>query len=202
MKALNIIVLATLLFSSFRVGENKYHDWSLVRENDHIQVFKKPTANGYNAIRIEALVESPLETFIDFVNQVDRYPDWVFKCREAEELDNPVNASMKYWMVSDFPFPFKDRELTAVSYHHIDASGVFHSASSAHPEPVDKSNIVITKFDANWKVTPMSPDQIKIEYEVQKEPGGLIPAWLYNLAVDQGPFRTMQNLKAILEGRK
>jgi ribosome-associated toxin RatA of RatAB toxin-antitoxin module len=202
MNQLNYLIVIILLCSSFTPGENNDEEWSLVRESDQIQVFKKPTPNGYNAIRIEAVVRAPLKTFIEFVNQVDRYPEWVYKCREAEELDNPVNSTMKYWMVSDFPFPFKDRELTAVSFHHVDERGIFHSASFAEPGSVDDANVVITKFDARWKVTPTAQNEIKIEYEVQTEPGGHIPAWLYNLAVDQGPFKTMQSLKDILENGK
>lgn len=199
MKNFSVLLLLPLIVSSFTAGHESDSSWSIVRENEHILVYKKATENGYNAIRIEATISTPLESFIHLINQVDRYPDWVFKCQEAEALEQPANGRMKYWTVSDFPFPFKDRELTIESTHHIDHTGVFHSTSRAIRNQVDSSNIAITRFDARWKVTPTTQDQLRIEYEVQTEPGGIIPAWLYNLAVDQGPFKTMQNLKAILE---
>ena len=199
MKYFSVLLVLPLLFTSFTTGNENGLGWSIVKANEEILVYKKPTENGFNAIRIEARISAPLESFIDFVNQVDRYPEWVFKCREAENLEHSSNTSMKYWMVSDFPFPFKDRDLTIESSHHIDNTGVFHSTSHALPNQVDSSNIAITHFDARWKVTPIGRNEINIEYEVQTEPGGVIPAWLYNLAVDLGPFKTMQNLKEILE---
>jgi hypothetical protein len=199
MKYFSVLLVFPLLFIAFTTGLDSDFGWSIVKENEHILVFKRPTSNGYNAIRIEATISTPLESFIDFVNQVDRYPEWVFKCREVKDLGHPGDGNIKYWMVSDFPFPFKDRELTIESSHHIDHTGIFHSNSKAIPNQVDSSNIAITRFDARWTVTPVRPGQIKIEYEVQTEPGGTIPAWLYNLAVDLGPFKTMQNLKEILE---
>jgi hypothetical protein len=199
MKRFSIFLVLLLMFSAFSVEKSDERNWALVKKSEHIHVYKKPTSNGYNAIRIQAKVATSLESFIDFIDRVDRYPDWVYKCQKAENLLPPPNSSTRYWMVSDFPFPFKDRELTIVSDHRVDAQGIYYSSSVAETASKATNNIVITNFKSNWKVTPIAEKAIKIEYEVSTEPGGSIPAWLYNLAVDQGPFRTMQNLKGILE---
>jgi ribosome-associated toxin RatA of RatAB toxin-antitoxin module len=202
MKHFILSTIVILVLTSFSTIDESDLGWSVVRNNDHIKVYKKPTETGYNAIKIQATISTPIKKFISLVNDVERYPDWVFKCSEAVRLEDPSNTTLKYWMVSDFPFPFKDRELTVESSHHIDQDGVFHSTSKAIPNLIDSSNIAITQFDAHWTVTPSKKNQINIEYEIMAEPGGAIPAWLYNLAVDQGPFKTMQNLKDILENQE
>ncbi|MBK8503487.1 MAG: hypothetical protein IPL46_15495 [Saprospiraceae bacterium] len=199
MKHIILSTIAIVVLTSFSTGDESDSGWSIVRKNEHIEVYKQPTETGYNAIRIEATVSTPIQSFISFLSDIHRYPEWVFKCSEARSLDHGANTSMKYWMVSDFPFPFKDRELTVESAHYVDRNGVFYSTSKAISNLVNSSNVAITQFDAHWKVTPVKQNQIKIEYEILAEPGGAIPAWLYNLAVDQGPFKTMQNLKDILE---
>ena len=89
--------------------------------------------------------------------------------------------------------------MAVASAQHVDLNGVFYSHSTAAPDLIGNAdNIIIRDFESIWKITP-ADGQIDIEYQVSTQPGGAIPRWLFNLAVDQGPFRTMLNLKEILE---
>ena len=106
-------------------------DWSLVKESQSIKVYKSNQDDGYKEIRIEAIFEATIEDLVRVLNDVDRYPVWVFKCREAERLGATRSGFLRYRMISDFPFPFKDRELVAVSRSYIDEQGVYHSSSHA-----------------------------------------------------------------------
>ena len=85
-------------------------------------------------------------------------------------------------------------------YPIIDPRGVYHSFSHAvRSLGGGDQHVVISNFESSWIVTPSSADAINIEYEVAAEPGGAIPSWLYNLAVEKGPITTMINLKNLLE---
>ncbi|MCB0688011.1 MAG: hypothetical protein KDC53_15850 [Saprospiraceae bacterium] len=176
-------------------------EWSLVRENETLEVYKRTNSDGYKDIRIEAIFHCSIDDLVKSLDQVDQYPQWVYKCTGAEKIGSTASGHLlRYWMVSDFPFPFKDRELVVVSSAYIDTDGIYHSNSHAEKVQLrDLDNILVDKFDSSWVVTDLKDGRIYIEYEVSARPGGLIPSWLYNMAVDHGPFKTMESLQQLLE---
>lgn len=100
---------------------------------------------------------------------------------------------------TDFPFPVKDRELTVSSRQWM-VDGTFYSKSSAVKSGDQSDNYTpIEHFESSWEVKESKRGLLDIVYEVTTEPGGEIPAWLYNMAVYQGPFQTMKNLKELVE---
>ena len=117
MKVRNLLLSFFTSFFTYSEGIDSTPNWTLVKKTESIRVYKAAGVNGFKRIRIEARLAVPLVTFIDFVNDVEKYTLWVYKCSRAVHLEAPEKASMKYWMVSDFPFPFKDREITLVSHH-------------------------------------------------------------------------------------
>lgn len=175
-------------------------NWALVRESESIHVFKRSNDDGYKDIRIEATFQAEMDDLIEILNDVDSYPDWVYQCDGAEEIGSTNSGFLRYWMITDFPFPFKDRELVVLSRSYIDEHGVYHSSSHAEMCKLrNDNNILVDKFDSQWIVRNLGDGKIGIEYEVSARPGGMIPAWLYNMAVDHGPYKTMDALRSRLE---
>jgi len=44
-------------------------------------------------------------------------------------------------------------------------------------------------------ITPIPQGGVKIEYELQVDPGGKVPAWLVNMFATKGPFETFKKLQ-------
>ena len=44
-------------------------------------------------------------------------------------------------------------------------------------------------------ITPIAKGRIKVEYTIRLDPGGDLPAWLFNLFVTKGPAESFENLK-------
>ncbi|NND34983.1 MAG: hypothetical protein HKN76_20525 [Saprospiraceae bacterium] len=195
-----LLVSLFIILTSF-APEHSFEDtWATVRNTEAIQVFAKKNSIGFKDIRIEASIQVPLSDFIQFINDVKKYPQWVFKCNDARQLLDR-DSVLQYWIVSDFPFPFRDREIKVISNFAVE-NNTFRSVSRADSSfEGGPGRIVIRDFSSQWLVKELNPGEIKIEYEVSTNPGGSIPAWLANMAVDIGPYKTMVNLKNALEGR-
>jgi hypothetical protein len=57
-------------------------------------------------------------------------------------------------------------------------------------------NIVrIEKSSGEWLITPISKNEIRIEYVLQVDPGGDLPAWLINPFASKGLVETFKNLR-------
>jgi hypothetical protein len=58
------------------------------------------------------------------------------------------------------------------------------------------NKIVRVKYSrVNWTVTPINNKQFKVDYRIQIDPGGSVPAWLVNLSISKGPFESFMKLK-------
>lgn len=60
----------------------------------------------------------------------------------------------------------------------------------------EKNGVVrIERSIGKWIITPLDKNHVKIDYELQADPGGDIPAWLTNMFVTQGPLQSFKNLR-------
>lgn len=176
-------------------------NWQLRREEDGIRVYVKENQNGYLSVRLELSMRASVATLRHRLKEVDRYPEWIYRCTSAVRLSPPRDSLLMYRVITDFPFPFRDRSLTVWSTQHTDTLGTFRSRSSAVVSATaDDDYVTIHYFEGRWQATSVSAEVLSVTYEVVTEPGGNIPVWLYNLAVDEGPFRTMKNLRSLIEG--
>lgn len=176
-----------------------HQPWRLLREEDVIKLFIKDTPSGFARLRIELTVLGTVGQLKDILNDVEAYATWVYRCTSATRLSPQEGQPLKYRVVTDFPFPFRNRGVTITSRQWTE-DGTFYSKSSAAPVPSRSTgNVTITHFESSWIVKEGVDGLLNITYEISIEPGGEIPAWLYNLAVDQGPLQTMKNLKQRIE---
>ncbi len=181
-------------------NDGRENNWHLLKEEDSIKVFVKDNPGGYMSVRMELHIYGSLKSLQQRLQDVDGYTNWVYRCASATQISTPDDSSLIYRIVTDFPFPFKDRELTVRSVQKTDTNGIYYSRSSAvQTTDKDSQYAVIHHFESLWKVTPITPENLSIVYEVTTEPGGEIPAWLYNMAVDQGPLHTMKKLRELVE---
>ena len=66
-----------------------------------------------------------------------------------------------------------------------------------------RKGIVRVKYSkVTWTVTPLHNGRFKVEYRLQMDPGGSIPAWLLNLFISKGPFESFTKLKEEIQTPK
>ncbi|MBZ4171030.1 hypothetical protein JYG45_24340, partial [Escherichia fergusonii] len=60
----------------------------------------------------------------------------------------------------------------------------------------EKKNIVrIQQSSGKWLISPLNNGLTRIEYVLQVDPGGWLPAWLVNLFAARGPYESFKNLR-------
>ena len=131
---------------------------------------------------------------------VEDYDKWVFKSRNPKVLEEVGENEMYYFVESDFPFPLSDRDMVIHSKQFLDPiSKVYTSKSVAVPDylPKKKRMVRMPLLESYWKVWPSSDGHVEIDYRAVADPGGNLPAWLINMAITQGPTKTMRNLEKL-----
>jgi hypothetical protein len=172
--------------------------WELIKDKNDIKIFINKQNCKYACLRIEVLIDVNLDLYIEYINKADKYTDWIYACIESKELYRKGNVSISY-TITDMPYPFYDRILTLEARQYF-RKNYYESRSISIPSyNPDNKYVEIPHFRNKWIVREIAPSTIKIDYEVETEPGGIIPSWLYNLGVDIGPYNSMYALKTNLE---
>lgn len=192
-------LLPSAHLSSQKSAEN---EWSLVNEKDNIYVYTRLQEDEtLKEVRIQFRVKAPMEVFLNTLDHVPTYTDWVYKCAESKLVRKINDFDFVYYVRTDFPFPFVDRDLIVHTMARIDPNtGIYYARSVGAPTEVAvrPDCIRIREFESSWTIRPLRNGYLAATYQVKTEAGGAIPDWLTNLAVSTGPMRTIQGLLALV----
>lgn len=147
-------------------------------------------------------MEVDFDHLLHVLTEVEDYDKWVFKSRNPKVLEEVGDNEMYYFVESDFPFPLSDRDMIIHSKQWLDpVSKVYTSKSVAVPDylPEKKKMVRMPMLESHWKVWPLEDGRVEIDYRAIADPGGNLPAWLINMAITQGPTKTMRKLEKLAQ---
>ena len=197
-------ILTVILFTQTGLAQ-KSSDWKLVTEEGNIRVFtRKTTRSDFKEVRILAILEVEFGAFIDALNDVPAYGEWVYKCKNPRKLNFVNSNELYYYVQTDLPFPLSDRDLVVHSKQWMSEDGMsYHTHSTAVPDVLEevKGIVRIQSYESFWDVTQDEYGRLLIDYRVVADPGGYLPVWMVNMAVTQGPLETMKNLETFVKNR-
>ncbi|MBT8190005.1 MAG: hypothetical protein KJO29_06220 [Bacteroidia bacterium] len=184
-------------------GQN---DWKLVKDRSDIQVFvRKLDTQDFKEVKITGIVSATLPEVVASLEDVDYHKKWVLKTIDSKILEKKKENDFIYYLSTDMPFPVKDRDVV-ISYRRFqdEQTGVVHTESIGYADyiPEKYEFVRIPEFKSTYKLIPIKENEVKIEYYLKINPGGLLPPWLVNLAVTRGPIETIESLFEILESGK
>jgi hypothetical protein len=172
-------------------------EWKLKKENDHLKIYTAAVEHSaFKSVRVECVVKGTFSQIIAALYDIDRQKEWVFNDKYSKLLKRSANELIYYSEVN-VPWPCTNRDFVAHLTITQPSPNVISIASYAEPNLVpEKDGIVRIKSSvAQWTMTAIGGDRIKIDYTVQFDPGGSVPAWLTNMFVVKGPYETFEKLQ-------
>lgn len=201
MRILKFVIPTIVLFLFIQSGiaQKGLDSWKLVSKEGNIEVFTRKSAkSSFKEVRILAEFDVEMGAFIDALNDVPAYEDWIYKCKNPRLLKTLSENESYYYVQTELPFPMSDRDLVVHSRQWMGDDGEsFHTHSVAAPDFIGEKNgmIRIQYYESHWDITENEYGRLLIEYKVITDPGGYLPAWLVNMVVTQGPVETMKELE-------
>ncbi len=198
--------LFTLLLTFLTVVSWAQQDettWTLKKEQDGLKVFlRKNASTGINDVRLQFSSNAPLECIVAVLRNPKNFPNWVYNCKETRHLEMAANGDCIYYSRINFPWPIQDRDVVARSrLTRNERSGeiVIQSVNLENRLPKTDKVVRIPYMASGWIISPQSDGTQLLVYELSSDPGGSLPSWLINMAVDKGPIHTVKALRAELE---
>lgn len=200
MKKYISLTIITFLSCSFSFGQ----EWVLSKDGKDLQTYyRESERSAIKELKIVTTINAPAIEIFNLLNKIDLYDDWVYRTTEAKLVREYNNKSLQYYAVVDFPWPFDDREMYIISHYKISADEkLITTKSKAVPrKDIEERNnhVRITDMEIGWTMTENDNKETEIVYIMRSDPGGVIPAWMVNLALEAGPTNTMNGLKDLVK---
>lgn len=180
--------------------------WELKKDKKGIKVYVRDSPDSpIKQLKMKFTVEASMSAIVLLLQDVAAIPAWVYRCPEAYHLKKINNSEEIYYNRMDFPWPLDDRDLIVKNILVQDpVTKVIRSESFNEPTYIpEKDGLVrIPKLHLWWEFTPRGNGIVDVEYFLSSDPGGMIPAWMINMAIDQGPSQTIKEFRKILKEPK
>lgn len=202
----NQITLSILFLFVSISGWAQESPWKLKKETTNLQVFVREVPNSnINELKLTTTFEADLTTIAAVFKDVKAMPEWIYKCTESEWVKQEGEIDGVIYSKFDFPWPLNDRDLVARGDLVQDPqTKVLTSTMEALPNllPLNPGVIRIPSMKIQWTFTPIAPGKVFVEYQLLSDPGGNLPGWIVNTAIDKGPIESMEGLRRLLKNPK
>jgi hypothetical protein len=174
--------------------------WRQGVEQDGIRVDQKNvTGRGLPMFRARGRIDAPLDDVLAVILDVERQTEWMPRFEEIRVLrsDGPLHAV--FYLRMGMPWPVSDRDaVLATETRHLDGGRTltrFWLADDEGVEPV--SGIVrMAALQGHYALRPIDDGTTEVEYQVDADPGGLIPDWLAARTATDDPLQALRNLRS------
>ncbi len=194
---IKLLVLSPLLLLLRPVSAQE--DWKLKSDKDNIKTYsKKVSDTRINAVKIESVFPGTVSQFVSVLLDVDSYDNWIYNSKSTKLVKQVSAAEMYYYSEVGFPWPTTNRDFVSHVVITQDPRTKVARVSAKNVSglvPVKPNLVRIEKSSGDWLITPLNKNEVKIEYILQVDPGGDLPAWLINPFASKGLVETFKNLR-------
>jgi hypothetical protein len=194
-----MILSTAMLLCLFCKGQE---DWKLKQNKDGIEIYTKTLENSHlKGIKVLCALPVTLSQLVAVIMDVNTAVDWVYSTKSSTLLKKVSVSELYYYSEVSLPWPISNRDFVA----HLKVTQDPHNKVVTIDGPVipnyipQKKDIIrVRNSYGKWILTPQK-NSTKIEYTLETDPGGSLPAWLVNLFVAKGPHETFVKLKEQLK---
>lgn len=173
---------------------------SIDKNNIKVWTYQDPK-NPVLSYTSETTFDVPIERIVALVLDVQNTPKWVPNVAKAEILSrDDKKGEFTLYMVLDFPFPLKDRDVVVKGKISKDARGnifiknkAITSNKPSHPDYVRLKN-----YQGDWSFQKLASNKTKVTTTGFADPEGSIPQSVTNFLVEQQPYQLLQKMKVEL----
>ncbi|SDY86710.1 START domain-containing protein [Acinetobacter kyonggiensis] len=200
------VILMTCAVAMFATAQAKPLDNAKLSMNkNNIKVWTyQNSQNPVFLYKAETIYDTPLEKAVGLILDVDHAVQWVPYMGSVKVLSrDDKKGEFLLYMVLDFPFPLKDRDLVVQGKIVKDAQGVISIKNKAIDKGYAKNPdyVRLTHYEGDWSFQKLANNKVKVSTYGYANPEGSIPLTFVNMFVQQQPYQMLQKMKLELAQR-
>lgn len=203
LRKINTLILCVIVFV---ISANAQNDWRLKKDQSGIKIYMRTNEHSsFNEIKVEMTIQSKPSSLVALLLDVPNHAHWVYNVKTSYVLKKLADNELYFYEVVDSPFPASDRDLVVhLKITQDSATKIMTISAIDVPNyiPLKKGIVRVPVSNESWKVIPVNNNSLRIEYYLEIDPGGSIPAWLLNNFAEKGPYESFRHLQEQVDDPK
>jgi len=198
--AITFLFVATTILSQSHDSASD-DGWVLKKEKTGIKIYYRKTSDIHE-LKLSTTLNASLSGVAQMLDEVQYFPKWGYKVSETHLVKRISPTEMIYYARVDFPWPMSDRDLvlhTKLDQDPENRTVTSTSVALTGHVPEYKGVVRMKKANTKWTVKPGAGNNVQLEYYLYSDPGGSLPDWVVNLALDMGPRETIKRMRETLK---
>ena len=203
MKKVILMSCAVAMFATAQAKPLDNAKLSMNKNNIKVWTYQN-SQNPVFLYKAETIYDTPLEKAVGLILDVDHAVKWVPYMGSVKVLSrDDKKGEFLLYMVLDFPFPLKDRDLVVQGKMVKDAQGVISIKNKAIDKGYAKNPdyVRLTHYEGDWSFQKLANNKVKVSTYGYANPEGSIPLTFVNMFVQQQPYQMLQKMKLELAQR-
>ena len=173
--------------------------WKLVSRESGITVSTRIEGDRqYPTFRGTGRVKAGIADIVAVIQDASRHTQWLHECSDAAELKVVNDNTRIVYNRVDAPWPVSDRDVVLRGTMDIISSKEvrirFRAIKTGLKKPV-AGVVRMPILDGHWYLVAANETATLVEYQVNADPGGKLPAALVETSSKDLPLHTIKNLR-------
>jgi len=200
MKAIITVLLLLSSLFSLPVLATEQTDMKLILDKNGIKIwsYRLPDSpfHGFKAV---TTVKSTLSGVVALITDTESANRWLYRTNEVVALSQD-DENFVVRVVTEFPWPFKNREAVVAGKITQDPQNLFVriESSSVANHAVRAGYERMPKVEGGWLFRPLGHGQVEVTMTGHAELGGYVPAAIVNLLIQEHPYNSLLGLKKVI----
>lgn len=177
--------------------------WKLRTDKNGIRVYSREVPGSrIHALKVESTFSVPASRLIAVILDIEGATQWLYSTKSCTLLKTVSPSEVYYYSEIKFPWPVSNRDFIAhlkIAQDPLTKTIRVHAENVAEMVPEKKGIVRIKQSIGNWTIQPEGKDKIYVQYELQVDPAGSLPAWLVNMLSTKGPYESFLTLASQLQ---
>ena len=200
MKKVILMACAVAMLATVQAKPVDNAKLSINKNNIKVWTFQN-SQNPVFIYKAETTYDSPLEKAVNLILDIDHAVQWVPYMGSIKVLSrDDKKGEFLLYMVLDFPFPLKNRDLVVQGKIMKDAQGIITIKNKAVDKGYAKNPdyVRLTHYEGDWTFQKLANNKTKVSTYGYVNPEGAIPLSFVNMFVQQQPYQMLQKMKTEL----
>lgn len=196
------IILSFILIPFLAQSQDGEREWELKKQKSGIAISTRlMEGSKYKEYKSRCEIDATPEKLVALLLDVEKYTDWMAFIEFGEIVERDGEDIFYVYSEVDVPWPFNNRDQVTKSVVSRDTSTNSISIDvSIIPDymPEKKGVVRLQSGRGLWRFTPLKNGKTEAYHQFGGDPGGNIPAWIVNMFLVDGPYKTMLGLQEMM----
>lgn len=176
------------------------HAWVHIGDEDGISLWKQEVPGfPLPGFRGEVTIAASIVDIERTIRDAAHHTEWIYRCAESRVLEGIGPDEALLYNRTAAPWPVWDRDVVLETRVTRSVDGMtvllsFHNAKNSH-YPLPEHVVRMPRLVGFYKLVKLAPEQTKVTYQVEADPGGSLPRWLAARVARDLPYETLSRLR-------